>query len=252
MNVNVLNIPIFTKSAPIKMLLLMYCLTSLNAQEFERLEDLNNAHRLNIPQLGVLIDSALVNNGLLNSRILEIEAKNSNLKYYKRYWTRNFGLQGGARYGTIDNFSSTSGQNSTLNLSRNVEQLDYFIGAYIRFPVFDAINRRSEIKRAETEIEQAKSMVKFQRDELIEWVIKYYEDLLLKQDLLEIRAENLGSARVNKEMAEKEFKSGLIPVYEYVRISDITSRISGEYAQAKSEFIVAKRLLENLTGLEIN
>lgn len=231
------------------MLLMM---PQLNAQEIERLEEINNAHRLNIPELPVLIDSALANNGLLNSRKLEIDAKNENLKYYQRYWTRNFGLQGGARYGTIDNFSSISGQNSTINLSSNVEQLDYYIGAYIKFPVFDAINRRSEIRRAKTEIEQAKSLVKFQKDELVEWVIKYYEDLLLKQDLLEIRAENLGSARVNKEMAEREFKSGLIPVYEYVRISDITSRISGEYAEAKSEFIVAKKLLENLTGLEIN
>lgn len=223
-----------------------------SSQELERLESIYNSHQLSIPDLGILIDSALSNSGMLNFRKLEIESKNANLKYQKRYWTRNFGIQGGTRYGTIDNFSSVSGQNSSIDLSTNVEQLDYYVGAYVKFPIFDAVNRRSEIKKAETEIEQAKNLVKFQRDEVVEWVIKYYEDLLLKQNLLELRASNMGNAKVNMEMAEKEFKTGLIPVYEYVRISDITSRISSEYEEAKSEFMVAKRLLENLTGLKIN
>lgn len=223
-----------------------------SSQELERLESIYNSHQLSIPDLGILIDSALSNSGMLNFRKLEIESKNANLKYQKRYWTRNFGIQGGTRYGTIDNFSSVSGQNSSIDLSTNVEQLDYYVGAYVKFPIFDAVNRRSEIKKAETEIEQAKNLVKFQRDEVVEWVIKYYEDLLLKQNLLELRASNMGNAKVNMEMAEKEFKTGLIPVYEYVRISDITSRISSEYEEAKSEFMIAKRLLENLTGLKIN
>jgi hypothetical protein len=53
------------------------------------------------------------------------------------------------------------------------------------------------------------------------------------------------------EMVEKEFKNGLIAISEYVRISDMTSRITAEFAEAKSNFLVSKQLLENITGVEI-
>jgi outer membrane protein TolC len=210
------------------------------------------SYRLNVPELGVLIDSAIANNGLLNFRKLEINAKNTNLKDKRNYWTRNFGVQAEGRYGTINNLSSSEGQNASVAISTNVVQVDYYLGAYIKFPVFDVLNRKNEINRAKIEIEQAKFMAKNQRDELVALVITHYENLLLKENLLELRAENYGNAKVNMEMAEKEFRSGLIPVYEYVRISDITANIKALYEQAKTELILAKRLLENLTGLEFN
>jgi len=204
-----------------------------------------------IPQLNELIDSALVHNGMVNYRKLEIEAKESNLKYKRQYWTTNFGVQADTRYGTFNNFSSISGDNSTVNLASNTQQLNYNVGLYLKIPVFDVINRKSQIKQAKAELEQARSLAKSQEDELRELVIRYYEDLLLKQNLLELRASNLGNARVNMEMVEKEFKNGLIAISEYVRISDMTSRIAAEFSEAKSEFVVSKKILENLTGVEI-
>ena len=47
-------------------------------------------------------------------------------------------------------------------------------------------------------------------------------------------------------------KNGLIPISEYVRISDMTARITAEFEQAKSEFIISKKILENITGVTIN
>ncbi|GGZ93186.1 TolC family protein [Algibacter mikhailovii] len=204
-----------------------------------------------IPKLGILIDSALVHNGLVNYRKLEIDAKESNLKSKRKYWTRNFGVQADSRYGTFDNYSSISGDNATINLASNTQQLNYNVGLYLKIPVFDVINRKSQIKQAEAELAQAKSLVKSQEDELREMVIRYYEDLLLQQNLLEIRATNLGNAKVNMEMVEKEFKNGLVEITEYVRISDMTSRISADFQKVKSDFIISKKLLENLVGFEI-
>ena len=53
------------------------------------------------------------------------------------------------------------------------------------------------------------------------------------------------------EMVEKEFKNGLIAISEYVRISDMTSRIASEFEEAKTDFLVSKKLLENITGVDI-
>lgn len=70
-----------------------------------------------IPSLQTLIDSAKVNNGLVKYRRLEIEAKESNLKSKRKYWTRNFGIQADSRYGTFNNFATVTGDNSTVNLA---------------------------------------------------------------------------------------------------------------------------------------
>lgn len=232
--------------------LLFFQISEVKAQNSIENESKSSNTKLIIPSLKVLIDSALVNNGMLNYRKLEIDSKDCNLISKRQYWTRNFGLQADTGYGTFNNFSSTSGNNSTVNLASNTQQLNYNVGLYLKIPVFDVINRKSQIKQAKSELEQAKSLAKSQEDELTQVVIRNYEDLILKQNLLELRASNLGNARVNMEMVEKEFKNGLIPISEYVRISDMTYRIAAEFEQAKSEFLVSKKLLENLTGIEID
>jgi outer membrane protein TolC len=231
--------------------LLHFQAIDLAAQTSNKNEIKTSLTKLFIPSLSLLIDSALVHNGMVNYRRLEIKAKESNLKSKRRYWTRNFGIQADSRYGTFNNFSTTSGSNSTINLASNTKQLNYNVGFYLKIPLFDIINRKSQIKKAKSELAQAKSLVKSQESELRESVIRYYEDLKLKQSLLELRASNLGNARVNMEMVGKEFKNGLIEISEYVRISDMTSRIAVEFEKAKSDFFVSKKLLENLVGFEL-
>jgi len=49
---------------------------------------------------------------------------------------------------------------------------------------------------------------------------------LIKQKLLGIKSLNMGSATVNMSMVEKEFRNGVIPIAEYVRLSDMTCKNS--------------------------
>jgi outer membrane protein TolC len=232
--------------------LLFFQISDIQAQNSIEKESTSSNTKLIIPSLNVLIDSALAINGMVNYRKLEIDAKDYNLKSKRQYWTRNFGLQVDSGYGTFNNLSSVSGDNSTVNLASNTRQLNYNAGFYLKIPVFDVINRKSQIKQAKAELEQAKSLAKSQEDELTQVVTRNYEELMLKQNLLALRASNLGNARVNMEMVEKEFRNGLIPFSEYVRISDMTSRIAVEFEQAKSDFLLSKKLLENLTGVQID
>lgn len=209
------------------------------------------SYRLLIPKLEMLLDSALANNGMLGYRKDEIKVKEANLKSKKRNWTRNFGIQADTRYGTFDNFSNNVSGPNTVTLASTTQQTNYGVGLYLKIPVFDIFNRKSDIKQAKAEISQAKNLVKFQEDEIKEMVIRYYEDLILKENLLEIQAINLSDANVNKEMAKKEFTNGQLELYEYIRISDITAGIATEFEKAKSNLLLAKKLLENLTGVQI-
>jgi len=97
-------------------------------------------------------------------------------------------------------------------------------------------------------VEEAKRLAESQEAEIRQIVIKQYQDVILKQKLLTIKSLNLGSATVNMEMVEKQFRNGVIPVAEYVRLSDMTSRIQSDYELAKSDFILAKQLLEDTVG----
>ena len=122
---------------------------------------------------------------------------------------------------------------------------------YLKIPLFDAINRKSQVKKAKVELEQAKSLEEAQKDELRQMVIRQYQDIILKQNLLLINSQNIGNARVNMAMVEKEFRNGVIPLAEYVRLSDMNIRIQSDFQTAKSEFLVSKKLLENLVGFTI-
>ena len=95
-------------------------------------------------------------------------------------------------------------------------------------------------------------MFKAQKDEINAMVISYYEDLKLKESQFQIQSVNLSYAKVNMEMAKKEFTNGNIEIYEYIRISDITSGVKIQFEQAKSDLMLAKKLLENYTGIQIN
>ena len=205
---------------------------------------------VDFPSLEVLMDSAISHNAMVAYRGQEYAARKENLTTQKNFWMRNLGVQADTRYGTFDNFlNSSNGQSTTLQ-SVTTKQANYGVGLYIKLPVFDVVNRKTQIKQAKAEMEQAKYLKEAQENEIRQAVIKLYEDVLLKQKLVNIKSQNLGSATVNYEMVEREFRDGVIPIAEYVRLSDMTSRIKSEYEMAKYDFITAKKLLEEVVGFK--
>ena len=212
--------------------------------------NLNEAFDIRFPPLADLIDSAMKHNDMIRFRDKGIAVKEASLESAKTYWWRNIGLQADTRYGTFDNFSTNidNGQSTSLFFT-NSKQFNYGVGAYMKFPVYDLINRKNQIKLARSELEQAISLSDAQRDELEQQIIRLYNELLMKQKILKIRSRSLGNAKVNMEMTEKEFRNGIVAVTEYVRISDIVHRVETDYEIAKAEFNTAYMLMENLTGL---
>lgn len=227
-------------------ILVLQANTRISAQETSDSIIIGNA--IVIPPLADLLDSALHRNAVVRFRQLDIEAKNASLKSEKNYWTRNLGIQADTRYGTFDNFSLNNNGVTTTKFNTTSTQMNYGFGVFMKFPIVDMIDRKNQVKRANAELEQAKSMAQAQQEELRQQVIRQYQDVLLKQKLLNIQSLALGNARVNVDMIEKEFRNGLIQVSEYVRISDIVSRVESDYEKAKTEFITAKMILEDIVG----
>lgn len=202
------------------------------------------------PPLNDLIDSAIKHHPGIRYREYEVKVKESNLTSQQNNWTRNMGVQADSRYGTFDNFSANDNGQSTTLLNTTNKQFNYGFGVYMKLPIYDLLNRKNQLKQAKNEVEMARSLGEVQETEIRQMVIKQYQDALLRQRLIRIKAQNLGNARVNMEMVEKEFRNGIIPVSEYARISDIVYRAETDYELAKTEFITAKLLLEEIVGFK--
>lgn len=224
-------------------------LHNTQAQTVQSKDTLLTGSEFYFPPLKVVIDSVLKRNAMLKFRKNHIGVKESTLESERIFWTRNMGVQVDGRYGTLNNFSSNDDGISNTAFSTLSTQYNYSVGVYLKFPVFDMLNRKNQLQLAKLEIEEAKNMSKFQEDEIRQTVIRLYQDVILKQRLLQIRSKNFGNGKVNMEMVEKEFRNGVVPVAEYVRITSITANLEADYESAKSEFIIAKQLLEDMSGL---
>ena len=206
-----------------------------------------------LPSLETIIDSAIAKNPYVKFRDLQITVNTHKLNSDRAEWTRDIGFQTDVRYGTFDNFASNvvEGQNPALSSTRNT-QTNYGIGAYIRIPFYDFLNRKNQIKMAKAEIEQAKSFSQVQRNELRQFVIRQYNELIIKQRLLKIKAKYTETSRIHMQMVEKEFINGAITLTEYSSLSEIASRAESELESAKMDFRTAYMILEEIVGMKFN
>tara|TARA_B110000116_G_scaffold136182_1_gene118145 strand:+ start:182 stop:931 length:750 start_codon:yes stop_codon:yes gene_type:complete len=210
--------------------------SSLNGSEFK------------FPLLKVVMDSVLKRSAMVNFRNYNIQSKKATLATERIHWSRNIGFQADTRYGNLSNFATSEDGTSNTAALTTAKQFNYSVGLFLKFPLFDAINRKNQIELAESEVEAAKSMVQLEKEQIRQTVIMRYQDLILKQKLLRIRSRMLGDGRVNKQMVEKEFRNGVVPLSEYVRINGMTIDMEAAYEKAMSEFIIAKQLLEDMAG----
>ena len=206
-----------------------------------------------LPPLETIIDSAIAKNPYVKFRDLQITVNDHKLKSNRADWTRDIGFQTDVRYGTFDNFASNvvEGQNPALSSTRNT-QTNYGVGAYIRIPFYDFINRKNQINLAKAEIDQAKNFSLVQRNELRQLVIRQYNELIVKQRLLKIKTKYTETSRIHMEMVEKEFINGTVTLTEYSSLSEIGSRAESELEAAKMEFRTAFMILEEIVGIKFN
>lgn len=233
-------------------LVLIFCLTS-TAQNNPETNNPDDNIETRLPPLGTLIDSALARNPYVKFRELQIVVNKYKLKSDQAVWLKNLGVQTDVRYGTFDNFSTNTAEGQTPSLiSTRRNQTNYGLGAYLKLPLFDLVNRKYQVNIATAEVEQADHMAEFQRDEVRQLVIRQYNDVILKQRLLKIKSKYLATSKINMEMVEKEFQTGVISIGEYSRISEIVTRTESDFENARVDFVTSYMILEEIVGIKFN
>jgi outer membrane protein TolC len=238
-------------SSQLLILLIIYSWNSLSQPI--QLAQINDDLSKLLPPLESLIDSALAHDPSVKFRDLQIVVNRSKLKADKSYWMRNLGIQGDVRYGTFNIFSTNTaeGQNPD-NIATQENQFNYGVGAFIKFPLIDLLNRKNQISWATAEIEQARSMVEVQKKEIRQLVITRYNELILKHNLLKIKAKYLALIKTNTLMTEQEFQNGIVDISEYSRITGISTNAESDFETARVEFLTAYMMLEEIIGFKLN
>lgn len=206
-----------------------------------------------LPPLSVLIDSALNHNAYVQFRDLDIIVERCKLKASRIEWTRNLGLQANYGYGNLYYYStvSTGGIEPPASVS-NRSEIKYSGAVYLSMPFYTIANRRNQIRLSKAEYEQAQWMSQHQRNETRQMIIRQYNDVILKHRVFKIKSEFWETSRINMQMVEKEFLNGVIPLAEYSRLSDATSRSQTDYETSRIEFVTSFMILEEMVGYKLN
>lgn len=124
----------------------------------------------------------------------------------------------------------------------------YRAAVNVRVSVFDIVGRKNWVKMAHYEKQVAVEKRAVAEEELATFVITKYYAIQTAQHLLKIKSETKQATQLNRQMAEKEFNEGNIPVAELSRIIEISSKAASEYEVAKQYLYENLRILENITG----
>ena len=235
------------------LIMFLVCCFSIQAQQAKTFDPVNDDIEYRLPPLEVLIDSAIVHDHQVNFRNKQISVNTYKLRADQKQWMRDIGFQADYRYGTFDNFSTNTAEGqSPATFSTTRSESKYGFGAYLKFPLFDVVNRTNQVNMSKTEIAQARDMFEMQVAELRQKVIRQYNDLVLKQRILQVKTKYLETSRMNQLMAEKEFINGVVNISEYTRISSICSQTESDYESAKMDFKTAYMILEEIVGIKLN
>lgn len=206
-----------------------------------------------LPPLEVLIDSAVKNAPRIRMREAEISLAQFRLKESKWSWTRHFGLISNFNFGNNYNFSTneTSGSAPSEFITTRAETA-FTIGFFLRFPAFDAINRKNEVNIGKREVEKTMLLREEMVRETSQEVILVYQDLLLHQDLLKVKNEAQVTSGIQVKMAEKEFLNGKISIADLSRLTEMHSINVYNFKKDRVLFYRQYLILEQLVGMKFN
>lgn len=224
-----------------------------HAQQKTAFDPLKDDISQQIPPLMTLLDSAQARNPGIKATGMQVVINRENLMNTRKQWMQNFGIQANYGLGTFDYiYNNTQGGTNPATVTTSQSTSQYGLGAFLRIPFYDFFGRRNLIRANKAQVQQAISLVDAQRLVVREDVIRQYNDLIARQRIFRIQARYLETARINMQMAEKQFVNGSITVDNYSRVSEFGSRTEQDYESAKMAFVTAYMILEEMTGMKFN
>ncbi len=206
-----------------------------------------------IPPLSVLIDSAL-NLPIIKVKEAELAYKKAMILTTNRNILKVIGFESFYNYGTSDIYSlnnAASSLNSSLNSSQ-VTSSRYGIGTFLRFSLYDLIERKNTIKLDKIRYEVTYYEKENEKLQIRKQIITMYYDLLLLQKKLKIAHQGLIDAQTQSSMGEKEFSQGELNLRDLAVFRDMRLKSQITVDTYWSEFMIAYTILQEMTGIKFS
>lgn len=178
-----------------------------------------------------------------------IQTAEAELNYNKKLWTSNvvgFVNYSGGNQNIITAGSTSGGTLNSSNVTTGVR-----MGVQVNLPLTELVGRKSRLntfkyqlnstidKKAETE-QSVKSVV-----------IDLYYNLLFASNVLAIRSEAMETTINQYQIAQKQFKDGIIDIAELSRLKSIEVNARADYEEAKRRFSTYYSQIEPIVGVPV-
>jgi len=196
---------------------------------------------------------ALHNSIALGIREHDIRKNELNVQHTRSEWMEKVSTDMGYFYSNnlldvVSNGSLTGIYESNSLQNRS----NYRVGMTVRLSMYDLIGRGAKNDMKVEELQMSHLQRKQEERDVVRMVQLLYNDLLMKWEVLQIRAQSYQTQWVNKTMAEQAFTQGEIPVSELSRVTSMYADAADLYQKAKMNFHNAYILLEDFVGQPIS
>lgn len=208
-----------------------------------------------IPPLDSLIDAAVERAPMRNYQIEREKEAQQLVKSARRDWTQYIGAESYYRYGQLGVIGDASqgGSPSTTPIitSSNQSQSWWYVGAYIRIPLFAVVNRAVEIGRLKHTVIQSQYLQEEVADAVKSKVIELYNEVKLNIEILQIKAVLLETDNAQVTEAELNYENRKIDLGRLAQLQEMQAKVATEFATARYAARTSLLKLQELTGIDI-
>ncbi len=169
---------------------------------------------------------------------------------YTRYLFLN-GVTGFYNYswGTQTNLNSVNAEGSVLNNSLGIGQR---FGANITLPLTEVFGRPNRMKQLKAEEKMARYKRADAELELKRKIIADYYNLVAAQKIMNVRQQDVESARLSVEIASVEMRRGKIHPSELSRLKNVLTIAESNLEMSRRDFMVYYYQLEVVLGVKLS
>lgn len=208
-----------------------------------------------LPSLEVLIDSAVARAPMRSYQIERKYEAEQLVKSARKEWTEYFGAESYYRYGQLGAIENggTQGGTPTIPIVTSTQQSQswWYVGAYIRIPLFAMVNRGTEIKRLGHTVRQAEYLQADAADAIAREVIDLYNEVKLNIEILQIKANLLVTNNAQVVESEIKYRNQKIDLGRLAQLQEMQAKVAVEFATAQYTARASLTKLQLITGMQL-
>ena len=199
--------------------------------------------------LDSIIDIALHNSPAVKFQQDVTDAAKYQVAFIKSEWTNN--IAGFGNYATGNQRIATADSQNPGLLSSSSLSNGYRAGVQVTIPLYNFIGHKSRVDIYKAEWQASIHKSEQARQELAQYLIQLYYALIYSRNLITIRSEAKQTAINQSQVAEHEFKDGVIAASELSRLKTVEVNARADFEEARRQFATNYFQFQNMVGVSM-